>query len=118
MVDDWIPLLSLTRNDRLSRGALLKFPAVYLFEDRVVLMLCESRGQPEFPYNLVTIAGYKAGISPLQNLPKKCRQDEIGFDVAWLRRNWNKWVYPECNVDDVLVRTEPLRVDEVLSPTI
>lgn len=87
----------------LHRGDLLKFPASYPFEDEVVMMVCEGRGG-SMSRCLITITGYKAGINCYQALPDECITENCFVDVKWLVENWNKWVWPEGDVNDVSVR--------------
>lgn len=95
----------------LERGYLLKFPAKYPFEDYVVMMVC---GYPEdgkhlSAAGLITISGYKAGVNPYVVFPDTvCKV----LTKNWLIENWNKWVWPEGNVNDVWVR-EPLDALEI-----
>lgn len=95
------------------RGALFMFDAHYPFEEKAIVMLCENRGSKSFPFNLVTITGYKSGINPLQNLPAECRHPNGGLDLLWLINNWGRWIYPDCDVSNVYIRAEPLLVDDL-----
>ena len=97
----------------LSRGGILKFPASYPFEGEVAMMICEGLGSPNSSC-LITLTGYKAGINCYQMFPDECTNDEGFLDVKWLIKNWNKWVWPEGNVNEVMV-CEGLDVSD-LSP--
>jgi hypothetical protein len=113
----WKKLLE-HEDDYVQRGALLTFPAGHPFEGQVVVMVCEHRaGGAEFPFCLVTITGYKAGINPMQALPaeSKLPSGGIGLSRDWLIRNWTKWVWPEGDAGSVLIR-EPLDVSELFTP--
>ena len=50
---------------------------------------------------LIIVTDYKAGINFYQKFP----ESEVNLDIPadWLIQNWNKWVWPEGNVDDVLI---------------
>lgn len=50
---------------------------------------------------LITVTGYKAGINCYPKFP----ESELNLDIPadLLIQNWNKWVWPEGNVDDVLI---------------
>lgn len=109
----WSSILSLDKSLTLRRGALLKFPSMYPFEDKTIVMICENRGNSEMPVNLIVITGHKAGINPLQNLPSECLSINGGLSLDWLITNWQKWVYPECNVENVMVKTDPLVVEQL-----
>lgn len=111
----WKKLVGI-KEESLFRGTLLKFPGKYPFEDEVVMMLCEYRGGgDELPFCLVTLTGHKAGINPVQAFPTECNNNNskaIAFSTDWLISNWNKWVLPDGDVNDVLVR-EPLKASEL-----
>lgn len=80
------------------------------------MMVCEHRlGGAEFPYCLVTITGYKAGINPLQALPAESKADTGGLSRDWLVSNWTKWVWQEGDASAVLIR-ESLNASELLPP--
>lgn len=116
MEGKWENLINFNGSESISRGALFKLPAIYPFEDTVVMILCANPGETDFPMSFVTITGYKAGINPYQNLPKECIAgfgENRHFDIKWLIKNWNQWVYPDCDVIHVLVRNKPLSSDEI-----
>ncbi|MFC3627493.1 Imm45 family immunity protein [Vogesella amnigena] len=116
MESKWKRLVDFNGDEEMPRGTLFKFPAIYPFEDAVVMMLCMNPGNVDFPMSLVAITGYKAGINPYQNLPGVCitgSGDNRHFDIQWLIMNWSYWVYPDCDVGSVLVRNIPLNVDEI-----
>lgn len=91
---------------------MLKFSAGYPFEDQVVMMVC---GSPDHKENLaaaglITITGSKAGINCYVTLPEEAR--ESGLSTSWLIDNWQMWVCPEGNINDVWVRS-PLNASEL-----
>lgn len=94
----WVKLIDSTE-ESLQRGALLKFKSTYPFEDKVIMMVCE--GQSINTFGLMTITGFKAGINLYVQFPKECIENGLSKD--WLVKNWNKWVWPEGNIDDVLI---------------
>lgn len=103
---EWTKLVD-TQKKFLFRGTLLKFPAKYPFEETVVMMICEYKdGGDDWPYCLVTITGHRAGVSPYQALPSVCNQgkESIALSTAWLIENWSNWVWPDGEINDVLVR--------------
>ena len=91
-----------------QRGELLKFKASYPFEDHVVMKLCE--GQSTNTFGLITITGFKAGINLYVQFPEECVEN--GLSVNWLIKNWNYWVCPESDVNEVLVH-ENLQVSDL-----
>lgn len=94
----WKKLVELTANS-FSRGTLIKFPAEYPFEKEVIMMISESPDGKGLC--LITITGYKAGINCYQKFPELDIQVEI--KATWLLDNWNKWVWPEGDVNDVWI---------------
>ena len=96
---NWTKLTEFNK-EFLSRGALLKFPAKYPFESHVVMMICEG---PERNFNckcLLTITGHKSGINPYVVFPES---PDGNLRRNWLIENWNKWVWPDGNITDVLI---------------
>jgi hypothetical protein len=97
----------LTEYDRpsISRGMLLRFPAAYPFEAEVVMMICEGPGSSS-ERCLRTITGRKAGINCYQVLPPDASPSGHFVATTWLIDNWNRWVWPDGNVEDVWIRME------------
>ncbi|MBC3486938.1 Imm45 family immunity protein [Pseudomonas kermanshahensis] len=83
-----------------SNGTILRFPAKWPYEDTVDLMLT-SIPDDESGFGLVVTTGQKAGLI-LVRLPAECEsQLGRGVRLEWLIANWEKWIYPECNVSEV-----------------
>ena len=93
----------------LQRGALLKFRAGYPFEDQVVMMVCEAPDKSPRK-GLIAITGYKAGINCYVLLP--CENVSGDLETKWLLENWQQWVWPGGNVEDVEIR-EALAVEDL-----
>jgi hypothetical protein len=55
---------------------------------------------------VVVSSGYKAGLI-LVNLPKESENNNEGYtrclNAEWLRLNWEKWVYPDCDIQNVYI---------------
>lgn len=96
----WIKLLD-SDIDYIQRGALLKFHASYPFEEEVIMMVCEGYGNA-FQKGLMTISGFKAGINAYVFFPENATTD--GLSRRWLAENWTKWVWPDGDVETVLIR--------------
>jgi hypothetical protein len=97
----------------LSRGALLRFPASYPFEDEVVMMVCDAPHDPK-TLGLITISGYKAGINCYVAFP----DDFHAFDTHQLRGNclydnWQNWVWPEGSPDDAWILPGGLNANDL-----
>ena len=99
MLSQWIRLVDFT-NEELFRGDLIRFPSKYPFETEVVMMIAESPSKSGLC--LITITGYKAGINCFQEFPSP--EIEMQVPAMWLIKNWNKWIYTDCQVEDVMIR--------------
>ncbi|KAK45804.1 hypothetical protein BG58_15490 [Caballeronia jiangsuensis] len=87
-------------DDAIERGSLLRFAAGYPFEDRVVMMVCEAPDQSG-QLGLIAISGYKAGINCYVVFPSEASTDCLS--ARWLIENWQHWVWPDGDVNDVEV---------------
>ncbi len=56
----------------------------------------------KFGHSLVVASGNKSGLMLIQ-LPIESRAPGHGISIRWLIDNWSKWVYPECDVNDVFL---------------
>ncbi|MFW5393695.1 Imm45 family immunity protein [Yersinia sp. 2544 StPb PI] len=89
-----------SREKYISRGTVFRLPAVWPYEELVDFMVFETQDD-ERPYGLIVSSGYKAGLF-LVKLPMESVSDEgNGLSTEWIINNWAKWIYPECNVEDV-----------------
>lgn len=82
------------------RGAILKCKGKYPYEDVVYFLVCEIQET----YALVIISGHKAGLIytyfPKESIPDGYR---LGLGSDWLKTNWNKWGYIDCDIEDVYI---------------
>lgn len=81
------------------RGNIFRVRGKYPYEELVDFMVFETQSDDR-PYGLIVTSGYKAGLV-LVYLPKESSSVEGGVDKEWIASNWNKWIYPDCNVSDV-----------------
>jgi len=89
----------------ISRGTIFRLPATWPYEEWVDFMLFETQDD-ERPYGLMISSGYKAGLF-LVKLPIESVSDEgYGLSTKWVINNWAKWIYQECNVEDVHILDE------------
>lgn len=90
------------KNKSIKRGSIFRLPAVWPYEewvDFMVIDLFETHG-------LVVSSGHKAGLI-LISLPIESASTEgRALSTEWVITNWAKWIYPECNVDDVHILDE------------
>ncbi|ELN2576890.1 TPA: hypothetical protein OUD64_003002 [Enterobacter kobei] len=90
------------KNNYVSRGAIFRLPAIWPYEEFVDFMVFETQDN-DSPYGLIVSSGYKAGLI-LVKLPIDSISDEgHGLSVKWVISNWKKWIYPECNVENVYI---------------
>ena len=96
----WIKLIDMPDSFYLFRGALLKFNTEYPFEKKVIMMVCEDVGNP-FRLGLITITGTQAGLNMYTLLPMEASQN--GLSSGWLIHNWNEWIYPNSDINEVMI---------------
>ena len=90
------------KNKSIKRGSVFRLPAVWPYEawvDFMVIDLFENHG-------LVVSSGHKAGLI-LISLPTESESTEgRALSTEWVINNWAKWIYPECNVENVHILDE------------
>jgi Immunity protein 45 len=96
----WTPLTHY-QNEVIPRGALLKFITPTNVDNEQVLMVCEEAGTSGAGKGLISITGYKAGITYYVVFP--CEAIENGLQKSWLIKNWSRWVCADCDIRDVLI---------------
>lgn len=90
------------QNELVECGAVFSLPSDLPYDDWVEFMLYKTHDL-ERPYGIIVFSGYKSGLV-LVNLPKESNAKiGNGIQTKWLINNWEKWVYPECNVKDVIL---------------
>jgi len=106
----WQKLTEMT-GKKLVRGCLLKYPRDKEKSDWRLMMLCEVP-YGESGVGLIRIDGYDAGINPYVIFPNDRGGHSFIVTVDWLVHNWNKWVCPDGDVNDVLAR-DALDINEL-----
>ena len=86
-------------DESLFRGNILRVPGKYPYEEFVDFMIFDTQSEDR-RYALIVTSGYKAGLI-LVYLPQESEAAGGGVNLKWLVSNWNKWIYPECDVSDV-----------------
>lgn len=86
--------------ERMYRGVVFRFPAKHPFEKIVDFMIIEEHESPT-GFKLICSTGYHAGQTELV-FPAEAKHEEGGISVNWVKLNWQKWVYPECNLCEVM----------------
>lgn len=82
-----------------GRGVVFRFPAKAPFEQIVDFMIIEEHDSPTF-YKLICSSGYHAGETELV-FTAEAKYEAGTVSVAWLKKNWQTWIYPECEVETV-----------------
>lgn len=89
-------------NKSIKRGSVFRLPAIWPYEawvDFMVIDLFDTHG-------LVVSSGHKAGLI-LISLPIESESSEgRALSTEWVVNNWEKWIYPECDVQDVHILDE------------
>ncbi|AJB72429.1 Imm45 family immunity protein [Enterobacter hormaechei] len=90
------------KNKSIKRGTVFRLPAVWPYEewvDFMVIDLFETHG-------LVVSSGHKAGLI-LISLPIESASTEgRALSTEWVITNWAKWIYPDCQVENVHILDE------------
>ncbi|GBR04064.1 hypothetical protein HW511_08080 [Asaia siamensis] len=92
--------ITLLKRDFVSSGCVFRLPARYPYESIVDFMLCRVPSSDSY-FGLIVTTGYKAGII-FQLLPAECLHDSAAVSLSWIKDNWNKWIYEDCSIDEVL----------------
>jgi uncharacterized protein YfaT (DUF1175 family) len=91
----------------LSRGSVLRFFTKGFSNESVVDFMIFDQQDDDQGMGLITITGYHAGLIYV-SFPKESNSNEIKtISTGWLIDNWNKWVCPECDINDVYVFKYP-----------
>jgi Immunity protein 45 len=101
-MNSYIKLINYTEIT-IQRGTLLRCLAEYPYEEVVDFLVCEPSYKNK-GCRLMVASGYKAGIV-LCDLPFESHTigQSYGINTCWLQNNWNKWVYLDCSVEQVLL---------------
>lgn len=84
----------------ISRGKIFRLPARWPYEDIVDFMVVDIPDE-ECGHSIVAISGNKAGLLVVR-LPVESRSSGThGISREWIIKNWAKWVYPDCPVENV-----------------
>ncbi len=93
-------------NNYIERGMILRCKGTYPYEEIVDFLICEPfcYEDDENGYMLIVCSGYKAGLKfcqfPNSSIPEGfC----MGLDRNWLIKNWEKYGYYDCKIEDVQI---------------
>ena len=76
----------------------LKADEYPFLEDHVDFMLCEYPS--ESGYAIYCVSGYCKGHIEVV-LPEEAKLKKGTISSDWLIKNWNKWVYDKCKVEEI-----------------
>ncbi|MCT4708597.1 Imm45 family immunity protein [Enterobacteriaceae bacterium H16N7] len=85
------------KNESIKRGSVFRLPAVWPYEswvDFMVIDLFDTHG-------LVVSTGHKAGLMLIALPAESVSTEGRALSTTWVINNWAKWIYPECNVENV-----------------
>lgn len=86
----------------IKRGTVFRLPAAWPYEswvDFMVIDLFENHG-------LVVSSGHKAGLLLISLPTESLSSESRALSTEWVVNNWEKWIYPECNVENVHIIDE------------
>ncbi|MCS2161241.1 Imm45 family immunity protein [Scandinavium sp. H11S7] len=90
------------KSETISRGCVFRFPSFWPYEKTVDLLVV-SMPDEDSEHALVVSTGHKAGLI-LVRLPRECESTSCrSIKYQWILDNWDKWIYPECSVEDVFI---------------
>lgn len=96
----WQKLVSLKARS-IIRGAVFRFPSKWPYEEIVDLMVLRLPEDATL-HSLIVTSGHKAGRL-LVRLPLEAELAGVNaLSRQWIVDNWAKWIYPECDVAEVL----------------
>ncbi|WPB56635.1 Imm45 family immunity protein [Xylophilus sp. GOD-11R] len=99
----WVTLMA-AAEPYISRGAVFRcHDAKWPYESIVDFMLILDTGSPS-GFALIVATGYKSG-HVVRCLPSEARTKEAAYAISreWLQKNWNEWIYEECDLNKVLI---------------
>lgn len=97
---EWRKLVELEQGAYLMHGAILRVSAEWPYEKFVDFMLIDLPDDGT-RHALVVSSGMKAGLI-LVRLPLESGSPTSNtLSITWLIENWDKWVYPQCPIQDV-----------------
>ncbi|WP_431647094.1 Imm45 family immunity protein [Enterobacter hormaechei] len=90
------------KNKSIKRGTVFRLPAVWPYEEWVDFMVIDLFET----HSLVVSSGHKAGLI-LISLPIESASTEgRALSTEWVITNWAKWIYPDCQVENVHILDE------------
>lgn len=84
----------------IGRGQIFRLSARWPYEEIVDFMVVNIP-DGEFGHSLVVISGNKAGLLVVRLPVESGSSGTRGISKDWIVKNWAKWVYPDCPVENV-----------------
>ena len=99
---EWNRLISLKDNQPVKLGSVFRFPAKYPYEDIVDFMVFK-RYERKSSIGFMVSSGYNSGLISI--ILSEGDYDKLSdtISIKWLKENWSKWVYDECDIKDVYI---------------
>jgi hypothetical protein len=82
------------------RGSIFRAIGMPPYEASVDFMVFETLDEKR-RFGLMVTTGYKAGLT-LVILPVESNSGTQGLCREWVVKNWAEWIYPDCDVSQVL----------------
>ncbi|QDH17401.1 Imm45 family immunity protein [Swingsia samuiensis] len=87
--------------DFLDFGGVFRLDAEWPYEEKVDFIISEiPSSSKDRKYALVVSSGVKSGHI-LVFLPNECLDENEKLSKNWMLENWEKWVYPEADIQNV-----------------
>ncbi|WP_434561089.1 Imm45 family immunity protein [Pseudomonas sp. Z4-20] len=84
----------------ISRGQIFRLPARWPYEEIVDFMVLDIPDE-QYGHSIAVASGNKSGLLVVCLPVDSCLPQTHGLSREWLVKNWAKWVYPDCPVENV-----------------
>ena len=84
----------------IGRGQIFRLPARWPYEEIVDFMVVDIP-DGEYGHSIIVLSGNKAGRLVVRLPLESCSAGVHGVSQEWIVKNWSKWVYPDCPVENV-----------------
>lgn len=54
-------------------------------------------------HGLIVSSGNKAGLTLISLPLESCSKEGRVLSTGWVLKNWEIWIYPECNIENVYI---------------
>ncbi|WP_212796168.1 Imm45 family immunity protein [Pseudomonas sp. St316] len=84
----------------ISRGKIFRLPARWPYEEIVDFMVVDIPDE-QYGHSIAVASGNKSGLLVVRLPVESCLPGAHGISRDWMVKNWAKWVYPDCPVENV-----------------